>query len=74
MVLAEYGDACHLCGRPGATTADHLTPRSQWGDDSLANTRPAHGRCNRKRGTLPLEQWFELYPITPPTYTPSRDW
>lgn len=74
-VLAEYGDTCHLCGRPGADTADHLVPRAHWGTDSLDNLAPAHQHpCNQKRGTLPLEQWFELYPITPPTYTPSRDW
>lgn len=73
-VLAEHGDRCYLCGMPGANSADHKTPRSQWGDDSLANLGPAHLRCNKRRGTLALDRWFALYPQTPSTYTPSRDW
>lgn len=75
VVLEVYGDTCHLCGRPGADSADHLTPRSRYGLDTLDNTRPAHNTpCNSRRGDMTLQRWFELYPITPPTYTPSRDW
>lgn len=47
--LAEYGDTCHLCLRPGATTADHLIPRSLGGLDTLDNLRPAHKLCNSRR-------------------------
>ncbi len=50
MVADEYGTACHLCGRPGADTSDHLIPRSRGGDDSLGNLRPAHKSCNSRRG------------------------
>ncbi|SDU50589.1 HNH endonuclease [Gordonia westfalica] len=57
LCLATYGDTCHLCGRPGATTADHLIPRSVSYDDSLANLRPAHQRCNSARGAMPIETW-----------------
>ena len=74
-VLAEYGDVCHLCGREGADCADHVIPRAHGGTDTLTNLRPAHNRpCNARRGAMHLEAWFALYPLTPPTYTPSRDW
>lgn len=52
--LAEWGDTCHLCLRPGATTADHLVPRSIGGLDTLENLRPAHKLCNSRRGARPL--------------------
>ena len=33
LTLATYGNVCHLCGLPGATTADHVLPRSRGGDN-----------------------------------------
>lgn len=48
--LDAYGTVCHICGRPGADSADHLIPRSQGGPDTLANLRPAHRSCNSRRG------------------------
>ena len=54
MVADEYGTICHLCGRPGADTSDHLIPRSRGGDNSLGNLRPAHKGCNSRRGASPL--------------------
>ncbi|QFG13053.1 HNH endonuclease [Gordonia phage Schiebs] len=75
LVLITYGDVCHLCGRPGATTADHLVPRSRGGDDSLGNLRPAHGPCNSARQDMTLAEWFRRHPLTAPdTPPPSRDW
>ena len=53
-VLEEYGPICHLCGKPGATTRDHLLPLSRGGVDTLDNCRPAHQRCNAKRGARDL--------------------
>jgi 5-methylcytosine-specific restriction endonuclease McrA len=44
-ILAN-SNLCWICGKPEATTADHLTPRSRGGDNSDANLRPAHARCN----------------------------
>jgi 5-methylcytosine-specific restriction endonuclease McrA len=74
-VLAHYGRRCHLCGQPGATTADHLTPRSQGGLDSLGNLRPAHHVCNSMRGTKSLAEWFAAHPLPRrPTAQPSREW
>lgn len=55
--LATYGTVCHLCRLPGATTADHLIPRSRGGDDSIENLRPAHKLCNERRGNRSII-WF----------------
>lgn len=57
LVLSTYGDTCHLCRRPGATTKDHLIPYSLGGTDDLANLRPAHHKCNAKRGNRALNGW-----------------
>lgn len=54
LCLDTWGTVCHLCGQPGADTADHLLPRSHGGDDSLDNLRPAHHRCNSSRGNRPI--------------------
>lgn len=51
---------CHLCGRDGADTVDHVIPRSLRPDlaHDLANLRPAHRSCNSSKGarlgTAPL--------------------
>lgn len=75
LVLATYGDTCHLCRQPGATTADHVIPRTLGGDDSLDNLRPAHLSCNAARGAKPLAQWFAEHPIAAgPRAAPSRAW
>lgn len=74
LTLETYGDTCHLCGRPGATTADHITPRSRGGSHSLANLRPAHGSCNSARGDQTLEQWFARHPLDRDRLKPSRRW
>src|SRR5262245_1082736 len=50
VVLETYGTDCWICGQPGATTSDHLQPRSRGGTDALANLRPAHPFCNTGRG------------------------
>jgi 5-methylcytosine-specific restriction endonuclease McrA len=60
-VLDTYGIDCHLCDRPVDMSAprrtgypgwetglqiDHVIPISKGGQDSLANVRPSHGKCN----------------------------
>lgn len=76
LVLQTYGIICHLCGLTGATTADHVIPRSKggaWFD--LANGRPAHYSCNSARGDRDLDEWFRLHPLpTTPALAPSREW
>lgn len=58
-IIRRDAGICHLCGQPGADSADHLVPYSQGGtdaDDNLAavhhNTEP---RCNRKRGNRSID-------------------
>lgn len=57
LVLATYGNVCHLklpgCTRR-ATTKDHLIPYSHGGSDALSNLRPACKPCNSKRGNMIL--------------------
>lgn len=73
--LSEHGTACHLCGLLGATTADHLIPRSRLGSDELSNLRPAHRSCNSRRQATPLVEWFASRPRSYVTSTPaSREW
>lgn len=55
-VLEAYGDTCHLCGKPGAKSMDHVIPRSQGGKYSLSNLRPSHAVCNQDRGVMPVEE------------------
>lgn len=72
-VFAVHGRVCHLCGRPGATTIDHIIPRALGGTDDLDNLRPAHHRCNSARGAMPLSEWFARHPL-PARAASSRPW
>ncbi len=56
-VLRRDNGICHLCGRPGADTADHLIPWSQFPPDEQhradhpSNLAAAHNvPCNQLRG------------------------
>ena len=42
---------CHLCGKAGADTADHIIPLFQGGTNDLDNLRPAHRTCNSAKGS-----------------------
>lgn len=52
-VLERDDWTCHICGRPGADTVDHLIPQSQGGPDSLDNYAAVHDRtpphCHRTK-------------------------
>lgn len=51
QAIARDNGICWICGRPGATSADHIVPISAGGDPtSLLNLRAAHISCNSKRG------------------------
>jgi 5-methylcytosine-specific restriction endonuclease McrA len=66
LVLEMKGTTCWLCGRPGATTADHVKPRSRGGTDALDNLAPAHAFCNTGRGAA------DPRPTTVPTERTDR--
>lgn len=74
LVLRAKGRTCHLCGLPGATTADHLVPWSHGGRNELDNLAPAHSACNSSRKDLPLAEWFRRRPVMVPALAPSREW
>ena len=51
VILADGTDTiCALCGKAGANTADHIIPIMHGGDNSIENLRPAHQRCNSRKG------------------------
>ncbi|MFD6091309.1 HNH endonuclease [Oerskovia sp. NPDC060338] len=64
LVMRTYGPRCHLCLRgirldlprrhPDGPSADHLIARKYGGTNDLSNLRPAHTRCNSRRGARPL--------------------
>jgi 5-methylcytosine-specific restriction endonuclease McrA len=56
VIRRDHG-ICHLCGRPGADTADHVIPVSLGGAVyDLRNLRAAHDQpCNRVRGNRSIE-------------------
>lgn len=57
-VIRRDGGICHLCGQPGADSADHLIPHSQGGTDAMSNLAAVHHnvepKCNRLRGDRPI--------------------
>lgn len=55
IILAK-SDICHLCGLPGADTADHVIPYADGGTDDIGNLRPAHEQCNKSRGRKSIEE------------------
>lgn len=68
QVRQAYGSVCWLCGRQipeGEFSVDHLLLRSRGGSDEIENLRPAHGRCNSRRGNRGI-----VRPISPT----SREW
>lgn len=54
VIRRDHG-ICHLCGQPGADTADHLTPVAHGGPVyAMSNLAAAHVLCNKIRGTRPV--------------------
>lgn len=52
-VIERDGGICHLCGLPGADTADHLVPRMGRHQAEAADKRllaAAHRSCNSRKG------------------------
>lgn len=46
VIVARDDGVCHLCGRPGATSADHVIALADGGSNFPGNLRAAHPHCN----------------------------
>ncbi|RZT59331.1 HNH endonuclease [Microcella alkaliphila] len=68
--VRDEGLVCHICGGdidvtldrrdPMSFTADHIEPLANGGDLVRNEIRPAHLRCNARRGTaadVAIEAW-----------------
>lgn len=59
-ILDRDGWVCHLCGYPIAGLEDlhfdHVIPLAKGGPHSMANIRPAHAKCNLRKGAKLLEE------------------
>ena len=58
-IMLLYDGECHLCGRKGADTIDHVVPVAWGGSDHPANLKPAHRSCNSSKGAdrPPRKEW-----------------
>jgi 5-methylcytosine-specific restriction endonuclease McrA len=74
-VIAKYGRRCHICKLliVGKVSVDHVIPRSHGGTDHISNLRPAHLRCNKRRGARPLTH-LTPHPADVERPNPSRAW
>lgn len=53
VVLEAFDGTCGICGEdvdPLNFEVDHIVPLALGGEHSYANTQPAHGECNRRKG------------------------
>jgi 5-methylcytosine-specific restriction endonuclease McrA len=50
-LVETYGGVCGYCGEMRSLQADHRTPLSRGGDNSIANIIPACGSCNTRKAT-----------------------
>src|SRR5215471_21573502 len=49
LILARDKGICGLCGMGGATSVDHIIPRSLGGSEDHVNLQAAHERCNNSK-------------------------
>jgi 5-methylcytosine-specific restriction endonuclease McrA len=70
MVVARDGGICHICGRPGATSADHVVALADGGSNFPSNLRASHRTCNYAKNARRSSELRDRAPHT----TPSRVW
>jgi 5-methylcytosine-specific restriction endonuclease McrA len=56
-LLATYSGRCAYCGEQRPLQADHRTPLSRGGDNSIDNILPACRRCNAKKHQMTEEEF-----------------
>lgn len=61
--LDEFEHKCAYCGEPPAEgewlELEHLTPLTRGGFHRVENVVPACGTCNKQKGTMTFEEYFE---------------
>ncbi|MFZ9392589.1 MAG: HNH endonuclease [Ilumatobacteraceae bacterium] len=61
-VMRANDGVCHICGKGGADTIDHIVAVAWGGSDDITNLAPAHTSCNsRKRDAKPAT-WTHTRP------------
>jgi 5-methylcytosine-specific restriction endonuclease McrA len=68
-IFQAWRGRCAYCGCAGATTLDHIKPRSRGGDTTTQNLAPACPDCNRLKGSSEVFSWFRLQP----NWSPDRE-
>lgn len=69
-VIRRDRETCAYCGKAGATTIDHVIPRSFGGTSTWSNVVAAHRECNlRKDARTPDEAGM---PLRWKPWTPTR--
>lgn len=58
-----YDRTCHLCGKSGGDTIDHIVPVAWGGADHPANLKPAHRSCNSSKGADQPARWTYTKPV-----------
>jgi 5-methylcytosine-specific restriction endonuclease McrA len=46
MIVVRDGGICHICGKGGATSADHVVALADGGSNFPSNLRATHPHCN----------------------------
>ena len=69
QIFNAWRGCCAYCGRQGASTLDHIKPRSRGGGTTTPNLAPACADCNRHKGSEEVFSWFRRQP----QWTPDRE-
>lgn len=59
LALRRAGYQCEDCGSGYELELDHVVPWSRGGDHHLSNVRVLCGPCNRRKGALPPEEYYQ---------------